>query len=347
MLRNPWHIWKIGTSWPSLCLALALAYGLGGATGAPYVADAVEDLRHALKTPVLDPKNQEELNFRKTEVERRVKALRPSDLRRALNLIEWRDLDKDEGLAAIDAPIRRGVIKDFLSVMARVLKQTGPEYTNARLAAITLVGEMGTSVRGDTAKSTLARELAANLAELLQDPDPAVRQAAARALGRIMPDAKVATEALGKLLASNLPADRRAAADGLGGMLRVLLPVLKGRGNVSGNMMLEIETPEAVQTAALVTNTVGAGVGDADTAVQQSSLEALLQAATILGELSGDLPPSDLFPPTGRKPSAEERKRIEEYQEFMARDRQTIAPLIDALSQQAGSVAKSLDDARP
>lgn len=347
MLRYSGHLWKIGTGWPGICLALILAYGVGTALGAPYLADAVEDLRQSLKTPVLDPKNRDELDFRKTEVEKRVKALRPSDLRRALNLLEWRDLDKDEGLAAIDAPIRRGVIKDFMSTMARVLKLSGPEHTDSRLAAINLIGEMGTSVRGDTAKSSLARDLAPDLAELVQDPDPAVRRAAARALGKVLPDAKVATEALGKLLASSQAEDRRAAAEGLTGMLRVLIPVLKGRGNVSGNIMLEVDTAEAVQTAALVTNTVGVGLADADGEVHRLSLEALLQAASILVELAGDLPPSDLFPPTGRKPTPEERKRIEEYQTLIARERQEVSPLTEALDKQAGGLAKSLDDARP
>lgn len=346
MLRYRGHLWKIGTGWPGVCLAVILAYGVGGAVGAPYIADRVEDLRQSLKTPVLDPKNGDEREFRKTEVEKRVKALRPSDLRRALNLLEWRDLDKDEGLAAIDAPIRRGLIKDFMTAMGRILKQTGPEQTDSRLAAINLIGEMGTSVRGDTAKSTLARELAPNLTELLQDPDPAVRRAAARALGKVLPDAKVATEALGKLLASGQAEDRRAAAEGLASMLRVLFPVLKGRGNV-GNIMLEVETPDAVQTTALVTTTVGAGLGDPDAEVQRLSLEALLQAAAILGELAGDLPPSDIFPPAGRKPTAEERKRIEEFQAQLAKDRQTLQPLTEALDKQAGGLAKSLDDARP
>jgi HEAT repeat protein len=347
MLRYSGHLWKIGTGWPGVCLAVILAYGAGNAVGAPYVADTVEDLRQALKTPVLDPKNRDELEFRKTEVEKRVKALRPSDLRRALNLLEWRDLDKDEGLAAVDAPIRRGVIKDFMATMARILKLSGPEYTDSRLAAINLIGEMGTSVRGDTAKSSLARDLAANLAELVQDPDPAIRRAAARALGKILPDPKVATEALGKLLASNQAEDRRAAAEGLAGMLRVLVPVLKGRGNVSGNIMLEVETPDAVQTAALVTNTVGAGLGDPDGEVQRLTLEALLQGASILVELAGDLPPADLFPPTGRKPTPEERKRIEEYHALIAKDRQTVSPLTEAMEKQAGGLAKSLDDSRP
>jgi len=347
MMRYSGRLWKIGTGWPGVCLAVILAYGAGTADGAPYVADTVEDLRQALKTPVLDPKNRDELDFRKTEVEKRVKALRPSDLRRALNLLEWRDLDKDEGLAAVDAPIRRGVIKDFMATMARILKLSGPEYTDSRLAAISLIGEMGTSVRGDTAKSSLARDLATNLAELVQDSDPAIRRAAARALGRILPDAKVATEALGKLLASNQAEDRRAAAEGLAGMLRVLIPVLKGRGNVSGNIMLEVETPDAVQTAALVTNTVGAGLGDSDSEVQRLTLEALLQAGSILVELAGDLPPADLFPPTGRKPTPEERKRIEEQQALIAKDRQTVSPLTEALEKQASGLAKSLDDSRP
>src|SRR5262249_44233851 len=53
------------------------------------------------------------------------------------------------------------------------------------------------------------------LVRLCQDPEPAVRAAAARALGRVRPDPAVATAALKTILARDEVGPRRAAAQAL------------------------------------------------------------------------------------------------------------------------------------
>jgi HEAT repeat protein len=84
------------------------------------------------------------------------------------------------------------------------MERLGAEDPRARAAAAAALGEL----RDPVAVPVLARAL--------RDPDPAVRLSAAKALGRIGPDAGAAVAALEQLLAEPDPALRQAAAVSLG-----------------------------------------------------------------------------------------------------------------------------------
>src|SRR5271170_946363 len=167
---------------------------------APYLSDPVEELRQALRTRIRDPQNADELQFRKTLLEQRTKALRIGDYRRALALDGWRDQDPDEGVAAVDRAARQELINTLSNKLRDLLKNGS---TPAKLAAITLIGEIGTTIRsGETGKDRklneqerirwmrggLARQYAADLIALLSGGDSSVRESAARVLGKINPD---------------------------------------------------------------------------------------------------------------------------------------------------------------
>src|SRR5438128_1717523 len=116
MMRHIRHLGKIGT------MVVALA-ALPALRAAPYGPDPVEDFRQALKTPVRDPMNQEEIRFRRAQLEKRMKALTIGDLRRALALQEWRDQDPDENVIGVDRPIREALVKRLSETLRRVLER--------------------------------------------------------------------------------------------------------------------------------------------------------------------------------------------------------------------------------
>src|SRR5262249_17972483 len=150
------------------------------------------------------------------------------DLRAALALDSWKDLDRFDKLRAVDAGVRDGLIKRFEKWVGELLTRTGPHARDSKLAAVAMLGSMGINVYravGDK-KVSLAARFAPDLETLLKDPDQQVRTVAALSLGQINPDPESATKALGNMLTSGTDADRRAAAEGLAGMMRVLVPLM-------------------------------------------------------------------------------------------------------------------------
>lgn len=338
------QIWKVVSGWPGLCALLACSHWLGLAGAAPYGPDPVDDFRQALKLQVFDVKNTDELDYRKGLLEKRAKALRNADIRRALALLEWKDTDKDEGIASIDRTVRRDLIKRFTDWVTELFKRTDRGSIDAQLGAVTTLSEMGITLRGEADKTALARDLGPALAGLVQDsPFPAVRQAAARALGRINPEPKLASDALAKLLASQDPLDRLAAADGLASLVRVLGQMTKGRQGASN---VEVLPEDAVVTGQLVATKAGAGLGDPDPGVRRFALEAIQLSAAVLDDLIGD-PPQQEFPPTDRKLTAQEQKQIEDYRKLVEGRFVLVQPLADALAQQIGGVTQCLNNWQP
>src|SRR5207249_4554185 len=100
---------------------------------------------------------------------------------------------------------------------------------------------------------------------------PEVRAAAVRALGRIRPDPKGVSAALGKALASKAAVERRAAAEALGVLVQV-------RGS-----------PLAAPALALA----GKGLADEEGAVRRLCLGALGLAARGLADSVPDNEPED------------------------------------------------------
>jgi HEAT repeat protein len=269
------------------------------------------------------------------------KELRNSDLRTVLALTEWKDLDRNDKLRERDAAIRKGLIDRFEKWTRDLLTRTGPASRDSKLAAVAMIGEMGITVYRAVGekKMSLAADFAPDLATLLKDPDAdaRVRIAAAEALGKINPEPEPATKALGELLVQGTPGERQAAAEGLAGMMRVLVPLIM---NKSSAPIVEVGRTEAIRTAELVTNAVGPGLKQEDPRVRRSCLEALHLAAVLLGEL-GDVLPRDL-PPPGRPPTTGERAKLAEYHREVDRTLMEVAPLAKALSEQVPNITHCL-----
>ena len=176
-------------------------------------ADPVEDLRQALRTTFPATPNDPEavvkyqIDYRRKLLDKRIQALGIGDLRRALLLQEWRDLDRDTKIADLDREMRDLVADRLLNTLQELLRSATP---TARLAAIAQIRELGASVRGRDLNS-LGQQLAPDLVKLFEDPDPLMRAAAGRAFGFIIPEPKLVPE-LGKLLRDREASVRVAGA---------------------------------------------------------------------------------------------------------------------------------------
>ncbi len=301
--------------------------------------DAVEELRRVLRTPVRDPGNRDELLWREQQLKASARVLKVGDLRRALQLQEWRYLDTSPEIAAVDRPIRDSMINRLLAALRRMLQSPS---VPTRLAAVTQIGEMGVTVIGPTGNTNLAATLTPELAKRTNDPNPAVRQAAARSLGRINPNPKVATAALGGLLDSADPADRRAAADALLLLLRTASQMI----HVTGPNRLSITRGEAARIDQAVIPLAGRGAADASASVRQTAVEALQVGAGVLADLVTEVPRVD-FPPPGRKPSKEELEDIEAYRKTVEDERDLLLPVVQALAAQGAVLRQRISDPVP
>lgn len=316
---------------------LVLAGGVLAADRFP--PDPVQDLRDALKVPVRDPmKNQAELDFRMKNVGKRIDALKTlGDLRRALPLQEWRDEDREEAIAKVDRDLRARVVDRFVKGIQAVMEKGSPA---SQQAAADMLGEMGTSVRGAMAKTSVPQELTPELVKLTKSKTPEVRMAAGRTLGKIHADPKLAVPALGDMLISDQPALRKAAAEGLVFMVESALNTHKGRGATT----VEINRGDLITTGSLVVPVAAKGINDAEAEIRKLCCEAIHYAATALGELVFDSRPRLDFPPLERKPTDDERTEIEDYAKQVEGERRDLAPLTKALLDQAATLSRAMSD---
>src|SRR5262249_34845368 len=153
----------------------------------------------------------------------------------------WKDQERSasDKLRAVDKDVRDGLVKRFENWIGDLLTQKGPYARDSKLAAVAMLGSMGVNVYrgvGDK-KGSLAAKFAPDLEKRLKAEDQAVRPVAALSLGQITPAPERATKALGDMMTSGTPADRRAAADGLAGMMRVLLPLMMSK---TGTPVVEV-----------------------------------------------------------------------------------------------------------
>jgi HEAT repeat protein len=286
-----------------------------------------------------------------------------SDLRRALSLTWWRDdisfLSRDqkdrlasqgelELLASVDQEARKKV-GDRL---AQRLQQeaTQGDATN-RLAVAQLLADMGATVRATTAAKArfpdlrgYARQFTPLLAKLTRDESPAVRQAAAQALGKINPDVSVAVPTLKAMLETGTVEDRRAAADALGNMQREIANLATKGKTQTG---VEATPQEVIEVGAAVVPVAGLGVEDRDVGVRRLSL-ATLEAAgmTLTGRVLELFEAKDIPPKTGELTKYQQGK-VAFFRKMLEEDDQFLAPLVKALADQGERLATALTDPDP
>ena len=307
---------------------------LGASAGAQQTAtDPVEELRAALKIPILDPtRNPEEVTSRKNLLEQRVDGLRTlGELRRALLLTDWLDKENQEKLIADIDRKARARVATRLQEALRAIMQRGD--VTARLAAVSMIGDMGISIRGLDGEGGFARTFAPDLAKLMKEENSTVAAAAAHAISEINPEPQVATAALLDLFESKSVVLRRAAASGLSNLVQRVAARTPARGK--NPLGVQTTPADVVQVGVAVAPAAAMCLADADTQVRRLSAEAIHQAASALG----DLLPSEEGRATGGL-TPPERDSFLQLDELEA----NTLPLARALGNQGAALAKALND---
>jgi HEAT repeat protein len=338
---------------------------------AAQTADPVWDLQQALQVRSGDLEDPASLKQREAALEQIIDRLRTiSELRRALTLTGWRDeineptsvriveprpgLQKrpSELIEKIDREARKKV-GERLAKLIQAEAANGDATT--KLAVAQLLAEMGTSVRGlgetmDWHGLKVAdwrgytRRFAPTLIKLTQDPNPAVRVAAARALGRINPDVGVAVPALQHLIQKGDLSERRAAAEATLDLMREIGRLVKKGRTQTG---VEAKPDEVLDVGGAVVPAAGAGIEDRDPAVRRLSLETLVDAAMALSNLIPEpFDPKEVPPRTGPLTPLQ-IKLVQEFAKSLRRDEATAAPFVTALASQGDRLARALNDPDP
>jgi hypothetical protein len=306
-----------------LLIGAMIAFGpIKPAPAQPVPAEAVEELRLLLKAPATD------VSRRDHAVKEQLRLLDSiNDLRRALGLAEWRDEDAaDEQVAAVDQHNRALVAERFEQAVRDVL---GQRDATSQLAALSLLGQMGSTVRAVGTRKSYASTFTPDLVALVKKGEPRVREAAARTLGLIHPEPKTAAAALGGLLGAREASLRRAAADGLLNLVRVESQ-LAGRSRMSDRV--EATRADLVNTTSAVAALAGRALRDADAGVRRQSVETLHLAADALRKqvLSNRL--------------ADDPNEPDSYRRQVEAERKELMPLIRALREQGSALTRALGD---
>jgi HEAT repeat protein len=357
-MRHLRHFRHLRTLWWTALGAVAIALALCGTAAAQSEPlDAVEELRLALKPTA---RTAAELELRKKMLDKRAAALRDTgDLRRALELSEWRDDPADEA-AAVDLPLRRELYKRFETILRTAINGDNP---NAQYAAAKLLAEIGPSLRTTTTRTGekaadkkvrgaggQMRVLAPDLVKLLnRSKDPAVRAAAAEALGRINPDIVSAepgkpdevVAALGKLLAKGGVTERRAAAAALLNLVRGPTQLLKEKTATLGS---EVWEGQAVACAKVVVPAIDPGLHDADVTVRRQSVQTLEEAALALRTRIVD---DKQEIPQGRDLTEDEKKELEAYRKRVAEEWEELKPLAEIMHGKIKDLIAVISDPDP
>jgi HEAT repeat protein len=339
-------------SWAFLSgMAVLICAGLSSA--APFPPDPVDELRGELGSSL------QELRFRFPELARKLEGLdadkeRPilnqkresllmekiaalrtiPQMRRALMLNAWRlEEDRDE-MAPVDRKVRQALVERLEKQVRSVLKQGN---VTDQLAVINIIAEIGPTARSPEDKKGIGRDFGPDLAELMKEGHPpAVRAAAARALGQIFPEPKLAGKALGDLLASGDVQERRATAEGLLGLVRVANQLVTS-SEAAGRVYLsktaktaQMDRTELGAAGKAALSVAGKGLFDPDPGVRRLCAETFQIAA---GALNNAIP---------QRSSSEGLTRGGLDAETIQAARTELRPLMETFKEQAANVARAV-----
>lgn len=265
--------------------------------------DPVEELRQALRA-------QGETH----DLGARVAALRTlGEMRRALSA-EWTvATEKSEDL-----------LKNRFVEATRATLRTGD--VSSKLAAITMLGEMGISGAGVDRGTVVARAFVKELTEIVARAEPRTSAAAAHALAKLGPRVKTelrdAVNALGKLQKAPAHSQRLAAAESLIEVLQVL-----NRASASANKLVVVDSGDLARAGQIVIPVAVQGLTDSDPLIRRRNMEAIHVASTFLTRSIG--------------PRAAE---ITITQERLDQERIENAPVVSALVEAAPVLARALGD---
>jgi hypothetical protein len=300
---------------------LAVAWGALSSPAPAAPPDPVEELRQTLRLAVADGEQ------RRRAVAEEIKALDDmNDLRRAIELREWRDEDPDDRIASADRYNRAEVGRRFEQT-ARELLQHGDTAT--RLAIMDMLLKMATTTRGIGTRASLTRNFATDLIDLIKQGDALSREAATRALAQINPDPILAVPVLSEQLRSGDATQKLAAADGLVYLMQVV-NVLATRNR--GPNMVEATRADLVKTAQLLVPVAARGLRDDQPAIRQRCVQAIAQTAEGLHKLVL----------AARNP--EDAHDLIEAQRQMEAERTELLPLIVTMKEHVAALTRALSD---
>jgi HEAT repeat protein len=275
-----------------------------------------------------DPDKEREIFNKKREslLRERIKALKTiPDMRRALLLNAWRLEEASNEMAVVDTTIRLDLVKQFETAVRKALSERS---IATRLAGVNSIAEVGSTPRTPRDKSGMGHDLAADLASVIKnDPSPVVRAAAARALGQILPDPKLAGQVLGEALGSPEVAVRRGAAAGLAAMVRIITEIA-----TSSEGALRVDLADVAAAGQAAVRAAERGFADTDADVRVLSADVFEQAASALAN-------------TVPRPSATEETGPRSFRgEFVQEAQVKLRPLMEALQAEAPTLARALSD---
>jgi HEAT repeat protein len=305
---------------PVLAVGVVLLFSSSSATSQDDLAvkqeerstPAVDALKEALAAPVLNPQDKEELEARRKTLQDRLNDLKGiRDLRLALSLREWRDEGDPqlrEVAAAVDRALALGGVLEFVpfspeEAVALLVDRSIHKELEARptrvildglnsgdptleIAAATLLAEIGTQLSGTRSRRGFAAAFAPELAKTLHDHNPAVVEAAARALGQINPDPDIAGPALARVLASGRDGERQAAAEALADQIQFInriKPVVSPLSFTLGKK--EATDEDRIRVAASVVSAASRGLRDNNAIVRRLCAETVQRAAATLEDI--------------------------------------------------------------
>ncbi len=347
------------------CLALTLvllAAGQGRADRFP--PDPVIEFRQALSLPLREylPRDPELLaklengppearlaylkDARTHDLLTRMETLKTiPEMRRALAAQEWREKGSDEQ-NSIDSSIRDILLQRFGKKVIDVLDNGA---LTARLATMAMLSEIGTNNRLVEDRTRIARVFTPVLTKIIRsDPNPLIRIAAAKTVSGIGCDPAEAAPALGELLLSKNVEERRAAAEGLAGILVLLNNLSNQRQDAmtderainagappSDSQLVLFARREVITAANKVLPFARTGASDSDFHVRRHSLNCIYQAVYAMGQ---------------QIPQPLNTGEMEDIRSDMARiqeTRQVLMPLIETIRTLADSIGKATRDPDP
>lgn len=294
------HIRDILSCRPALSLTLGLGLGLAGLTGpvsavraqaptpaaTPEKKSPVEAVEQALKigerlTGTAEA-NQAELAKRRQALQQAVNQISTfGEAAQVLNLIGWKDYDTDG--KPVDLDIRRGLLERFKRGVREIVER-GDSTSRAALA--TLVGEFSANARSGLTLSPNSlvelsfTDFARGLREVVRrDSDPRVREAAARALGKVRAAPEETGPALETILRdrSSPVIVRRTAAEALASLVT---PTSQAeRSGSSRAVASPITERDIIEFGKEIARVALVGLGDSDPVVRRLSITALEQVS--------------------------------------------------------------------
>ncbi|MCI0458128.1 MAG: HEAT repeat domain-containing protein [Gemmataceae bacterium] len=355
-MSHPRYIRLLPTGWarPGTVVAGLLALLLGA--GSAQAVDPVEELAKTLADSQVGLERfPAGLKFREEALKKRIDALRTlADLRRALLLTEW----KDGGIAAleVDRAARAEVGERFQKGVEAIVARGS---TTNKLAVARMLAEMGVSVRAlvriekyfDKATNKeresfvqdqfgFGRSLTPALVRLTNEKVPAIRSAAAQALGKTNPAPDQGVAALKKMVESDSTEQRRAAAEAMLDMVREITKLQK-RGQAQTGV--EASPQDVIDVSKEVVSGARAGLTAPDVPVRRTSLATIRQAATTFGELIPEPYAPTKFPAPGRPWTEAERKAYLKEAGTVEGNLKMYAPMVQALAAEGKGIAPSLN----